>query len=291
MALLAEDYSSDFDPNDPSSRSAQRKRRREQDDFANKPTGRGLVGGLPAAKLPTRDFAREEYDRGERSRYMETSIKGLNAYEKHVRYVNNYVLWYGNGSELKNQAPTRSDYDIIEEEHRFVWTEEDESTMTWEKEQAHKYYGKLFKEYCIADLSRYKENRIAMRWRVEREVLEGKGHFSCGSLSCTGRLSLTSWEVNFKYLERGEMRAALVKLRLCPKCSKKLNYHRKHVQMEEEATVAMAAQAALENDAFRDRDRRPAKKSHKEKKQKKSKKHKKDKRPPLPSLFRNTTAA
>lgn len=29
-----------------------------------------------------------------------------------------------------------------------------------EKELARKYYDKLFKEYCIADLSRYKENKV-----------------------------------------------------------------------------------------------------------------------------------
>lgn len=29
-----------------------------------------------------------------------------------------------------------------------------------EKEVARKYYDKLFKEYCIADLSRYKENKV-----------------------------------------------------------------------------------------------------------------------------------
>jgi hypothetical protein len=38
-----------------------------------------------------------------------------------------------------------------------------------------RYYSKLFKEYCIADLSRYKERKIGMRWRVEKEVVVGKG--------------------------------------------------------------------------------------------------------------------
>ena len=93
-----------------------------------------------------------------------------------------------------------------------------------EKRLAKKYYDKLFKEYCITDLSRYKENKVqsltlnmwnissclyfpyslswpfsdmikisipiffqkfweirnmifqvAMRWRIEKEVVEGKG--------------------------------------------------------------------------------------------------------------------
>lgn len=30
------------------------------------------------------------------------------------------------------------------------------------KRLAKKYYEKLFREYCIADLSRYKENKVAL---------------------------------------------------------------------------------------------------------------------------------
>ena len=33
-------------------------------------------------------------------------------------------------------------------------------TFCREKDLAKKYYDKLFKEYCIADLSRYKENKV-----------------------------------------------------------------------------------------------------------------------------------
>ena len=87
-----------------------------------------------------------------------------------------------------------------------------------EKRMAKKYYDKLFKEYCITDLSRYKENKvdkpmwiilvdwkenqtlllkshghvhvwgtlilcdnfphqIALRWRIEKEVVIGKGMY------------------------------------------------------------------------------------------------------------------
>ena len=66
-----------------------------------------------------------------------------------------------------------------------------------------------------------------MRWRVEKEVVEGKGQFGCGGRKCEVREALTTWEVNFGYVEAGEKRNALVKLRLCPDCSYKLNYHHK----------------------------------------------------------------
>ena len=46
-------------------------------------------------------------------------------------------------------------------------------------------------------LLRYREGKIALRWRVESEVLEGKGQFVCGELSCGERSGLASYEVNF----------------------------------------------------------------------------------------------
>ncbi len=46
-----------------------------------------------------------------------------------------------------------------------------------EKRLAKKYYDKLFKEYCICDLSHWQEKKIAMRWRIDKEVVSGKGKF------------------------------------------------------------------------------------------------------------------
>ena len=92
---------------------------------------------------------------------------------------------------------------------------------------AKKYYEKLFKEYCICDVSQYKENKIAMRWRTENELKIGKGQFLCGQRKCDERELLRTWEVNFAYVEENEKKNALVKVRLCPDCSYKLNYHHK----------------------------------------------------------------
>lgn len=83
---------------------------------------------------------------------------------------------------------------------------------TWEERLARKYYDKLFKEYCICDLSRYKENKIANRFRMEKEIVTGKGQFICGETSCKEETGLRTWEVNFAYVEAGERRNALVKI-------------------------------------------------------------------------------
>lgn len=50
---------------------------------------------------------------------------------------------------------------------RFLRSEEDDSSASWETRLAKRYYAKLFKEYCIADLSRYKEGKIGMHFRPQ----------------------------------------------------------------------------------------------------------------------------
>lgn len=52
-----------------------------------------------------------------------------------------------------------------------------------------------------------------MRWRVEKEVVTGKGQFICGDKNCQEREGLRTWEVNFAYVENNEKKNALVKLR------------------------------------------------------------------------------
>uniref|UniRef100_A0A182QU22 Protein FRA10AC1 homolog n=1 Tax=Anopheles farauti TaxID=69004 RepID=A0A182QU22_9DIPT len=155
------------------------------------------------------------------------NLAHLNPYELHKHLINEYMLTKPGSTKLLQRDTTRdkTDHDVVRENHRFLW--DGETVDSWEKQLAKKYYDKLFKEYCIADLSRYKENKVAMRWRIDKEVIVGKGQFVCGNRSCEEKNVLRSWEVNFAYLEHGEKKNALVKLRLCPKCSEKLNYHSK----------------------------------------------------------------
>lgn len=47
---------------------------------------------------------------------------------------------------------------------------------------------------------------------MQKEVTEGKGHFTCGNKKCTEQEGLRTWEVNFVYMEHGEKKNALVKL-------------------------------------------------------------------------------
>ena len=88
-----------------------------------------------------------------------------------------------------------------------------------------------------------------MRWRTEAEVKIGKGklscdlacelsnflgQFICGGKGCEEKEGLNSYEVNFKYKEEGQVKNALVKLRVCPNCARKLNYKKYKEQKREE---------------------------------------------------------
>ena len=116
----------------------------------------------------------------------------------------NNILYY--------RSRDKRDIDVIKENHQFLW-EEDDSVDTWGKQIAKKYYDKLFKEYCICDLRHYKENKVGLRWRIEKEVVSGKGQFDCGEQHCSENKHLRTWEVNFAYIEHGEKKNALVKIR------------------------------------------------------------------------------
>lgn len=139
----------------------------------------------------------------------------MNPYDYHKYLINEYVLKKP-GDTLKLDSSSsknfKSDRDVVFENLRFIWNEEDVPT-SWEETLAKKYYDKLFREYCICDLSRFKENKIANRFRVEKEIVSGKGQFVCGEKSCQEVVGLRTWEVNFAYSERGERKNALVKIR------------------------------------------------------------------------------
>lgn len=215
----------------------------------------GLSNLASRAKASSSVF-REEAALAEGQRQRQNFLS-LNAYDRHKMLVNEYFYFYPGSTDQAFKRDTsrdKTDYDVIKSNHRFLWENVQDSELTWEQKLAKKYYEKLFKEYCICDVSRYKDNKVAMRWRTENELKVGKGQFVCGSRKCEERDLLRTWEVNFAYVEEGERKNALVKVRLCPDCSYKLNYHHKK----------------------KDVTRKISKKRKKEKKKKNSRKRSKD---------------
>ncbi|KAG9417048.1 hypothetical protein AC1031_001437 [Aphanomyces cochlioides] len=145
---------------------------------------------------------------------------------KHRAYMKEYEVW---SKKTSSSQWMTSDQAILREKHQFLRDEEADAVAgekDWKVRMAVRYYQKLFKEYALADFSRYKEGRVGLRWRTEREVVEGKGQFVCGNKKCDEIRGLESYEVLFAYVEHGEKKQCLVKLRVCPDCALKLFYRK-----------------------------------------------------------------
>ncbi|EIE22911.1 hypothetical protein COCSUDRAFT_8481, partial [Coccomyxa subellipsoidea C-169] len=152
---------------------------------------------------------------------------GLTAYDRHKRLMAEYVNFYGGKLPAPAQQPTlKTDYDILREQYRFIRSAEEDAAAEdrWALRLAKRYYAKLYREYAIVDLSRYQEGKVGMRWRSEKEVISGKGQFSCSARGCSESRGLATFEVPFGYEEAGEKKQALVKVRVCPEHAQQLNY-------------------------------------------------------------------
>lgn len=244
--------------------SSEAKRKTWRDDPMAVSKGGGTSGPRHSVPVPSKQLVTQEYDK-EEWRARRYHYLAMDAYSRHKALVNHYLLFSGHGIEhfKRSTAKDRNDYSVLGEEHRFLWTDKD-SADTWEKRLAKSYYDRLFKEYAICDLSRYKENKIALRWRVEKEVVDGKGQFACGNKHCSELRDLQSWEVNFTYVEHEQKKQALVKVRLCKECSGKLNYHHKRKPWKRKENEK-------EKEGETSSKKRHKKKSKKDKKKKKQK--------------------
>ena len=185
---------------------------------------------------------------------------GMSAWDRHKQLASDYARYYSSpaaaAAAAAAAAPQKTDADVLRENHLFVRTPADDAAALrdQDKRMAKSYYDKLFKEYALGDLTRYKTGEVGLRWRTEAEVLSGKGHFTCGSKHCQSTEGLTSFEVNFGYEEQGVHKQALVKLRLCVDCGLKLHYKklremegvqreakREHAKKEEEQAAERKA--------------------------------------------------
>nr|CAG4643592.1 EOG090X0H59 [Ilyocryptus agilis] len=196
------------------------KRKKKKENLAVKDVPKHHQGKLVSKTVFADEYAQEA------RRSMQSQLRGLTAYDRHKMLINQYYLSIPGGASIfrRDLSKDKRDFDIIRENHQFLW-DEDDVVDTWGKQIAKKYYDKLFKEYCVCDLRRYKENKVGIRWRIEKEVVAGKGQFNCGELNCSENENLRTWEVNFGYVEHGKKKNSLVKIRLCGECSRKLNYH------------------------------------------------------------------
>jgi len=157
--------------------------------------------------------------------------RDASAFSTHNRMLDNFMR-YGGKRKLEKMKEERAkrvktDYDVLRENYKLERSSEDESEeaeATYEQKVSRKYYNKLYREYGIINLSRYKTGQYGIRWRHRQEVSSGKGEAICGGDKCNETESLQSFEVPFQYKEQGERKKTLIKIRLCPDCTRKMNY-------------------------------------------------------------------
>ncbi|CAI5723050.1 unnamed protein product [Hyaloperonospora brassicae] len=124
---------------------------------------------------------------------------------------------------------SQDDLNVLKSKFQFIRDDDadaEQGETDWQIRMSVRYYQQLFREYALADLSRYAEGKIGLRWRTEAEVVAGKGQFICGNKRCDERTQLHSYELLFAYVEHGKRKRCFVKVRVCSTCAAKL-FHKK----------------------------------------------------------------
>ena len=101
--------------------------------------------------------------------------------------------------KLRNVC-TASDYEELREAYRFVpeappaasagtsaahTQSADGTASTWQSRMARRYESHLYREFVLADLTRYQSGQVGLRWRTREEVSCGKGFDTCGNKHCS----------------------------------------------------------------------------------------------------------
>ncbi|KAG7571331.1 hypothetical protein FFLO_00683 [Filobasidium floriforme] len=197
------------------------------------------------------------------SRATRNTLYGSTAYQREKARA----VTYGTGPSSQISQHNKGKTEFIREG-------EDPKDVTWEERIARAYESKLFKEFALIDLKHYKTKRIALRWRTAEEVVGAIGEETCGSLRCPyhnplpehlveegARMpQLQAFELPFTYAEAGETKTALVKVKVCHRCAKKLLF--KPGEEERSSRNRSAGREDMLNEAAapsgQDLDRRPA---------------------------------
>ena len=72
------------------------------------------------------------------------------------------VILPATSASSSSQATQYEPTDFLKDDYRFIRSEKDdlEAETSWEKNLAKQYHESLYKEYALADLSRYKEGKV-----------------------------------------------------------------------------------------------------------------------------------
>jgi protein FRA10AC1 len=79
------------------------------------------------------------------------------AYARHLQAASAYLSYYGGSVPVPGKC--RSERDILETHHQFIRSGDDEPDSE-EKKLAKSYYEKLFKEFAVVELARWRDKQV-----------------------------------------------------------------------------------------------------------------------------------
>ncbi|KAG6411431.1 hypothetical protein SASPL_129513 [Salvia splendens] len=101
----------------------------------------------------------EIFDKQARKQQYQDNIRGLNAFDRHKKFLNDYghhfILWLQllimeKRNLLEKYCRLKLTKTPLEKDiGRFIMTEEDDMNHSWEHKLVKRYYDKLFKEYPL----------------------------------------------------------------------------------------------------------------------------------------------
>ncbi|KAH1217557.1 Protein FRA10AC1 [Glycine soja] len=86
------------------------------------------------------------FEKEERKQQYQSHIRGLNAYDRHKKFIDDYGLM--DNKELIKLVAADLNFNVVNPNiARFIRSEEDDMNPSWEQRLVKRYYDKLFKEY------------------------------------------------------------------------------------------------------------------------------------------------
>jgi protein FRA10AC1 len=96
-----------------------------------------------------RSIRADIFEKKERRQQYGAYVRGFNAYERHQKFMEDYVQFYGNCTTEEERRPVKTDRDTLIEAYRFIRSEEDDLDSSWEQRLAKRYHDKLCKDIKI----------------------------------------------------------------------------------------------------------------------------------------------
>ncbi|KAH9774520.1 Folate-sensitive fragile site protein [Citrus sinensis] len=166
----------------------------------------------------------EIFDREERKQQYQAQIRGLNAHDRHKKFLKDYVAFYGKEKPMSLKLPVKTDQDTLREGFRY-------------NQLVPTIY--ILCEYFLCSLFialtlfkiLHSRHVTLQEWQDWFEMEDREGGYSRERASLEvlnfSFISLNNFQVNFTYVEAGENKQALVKLVTCERCAEKLHYKRR----------------------------------------------------------------